>query len=141
MTRILKLSVIALLALGLTACASIRGKKDEPDAAKQIAVNSFLWQASLDTLRFAPLISADPFGGVILSDWYQADQHPDERFKLTVYLLDSELRADAVSVNVNRQVRRGSEWLDDEAHPTTGMGLENVILSRARELRIAALES
>lgn len=107
-----------------------------------IGVNSFLWRASLDTLSFAPLASADPFGGVIITDWYSDPAMPDERFKMTVYILDRRLRADGVRVSVFKQQRdqeRG--WVDASVDAGTNTQLENAILIRARQLRINTLES
>lgn len=106
-----------------------------------IGVNSFLWRASLDTLSFVPLVSADPFGGVIISEWYNDAATPDERFKLTVYILDRRLRADGLKVAVFRQTRQGAEWQDASANPATATQLENAILIRARELRVNTLEA
>lgn len=106
-----------------------------------IGVNSFLWRASLDTLSFVPLVSADPFGGVIISEWYNDAATPDERFKLTVYILDRRLRADGLKVAVFRQTRQGTEWQDASANPATATQLENAILIRARELRVNTLEA
>ncbi|MEQ9519328.1 MAG: DUF3576 domain-containing protein [Parvibaculum sp.] len=110
-----------------------------------IGVNSFLWRASLDTLSFVPLVSADPFGGVIISEWYNDAATPDERFKLTVYILDRRLRADGLKVAVFRQTRQetrqGPEWQDASANPATATQLENAILIRARELRVNTLEA
>ncbi len=115
------------------------GKKREGDAGGTgIGVNSFLWRASLDTMAFMPLSSADPFGGVIISDWYSPPEVPAERFKVTIYILDRALRADGVRVAVFRQVRRGEQWADDAVSIDTATNLENAILSRARELRVAA---
>lgn len=106
----------------------------------EIGVNSFLWRASLDTVSFMPLVSADPFGGVIITDWYSAEKAPDERFKLTVYILDKRLRADGLRVSVFRQVRERGEWRDSEASPDTAIRLENAILIRARQLRIDTIQ-
>ena len=74
------------------------GNSGGGQAAAGIAVNSYLWRASLDTLNFMPLASADPFGGVIITDWHSEASSPDERFKATVYILDTRLRADALNV-------------------------------------------
>ncbi len=107
----------------------------------EIGVNSFLWRASLDTVSFMPLASADPFGGVIITDWYSTDDAPDERFKLTVYILDKRLRADGLRVSVFRQVReRNGQWRDTTASPDTAIRLENAILIRARQLRIDTIQ-
>jgi hypothetical protein len=104
----------------------------------QLGVNSFLWRATLDTINFMPLTSADPVGGVVISDWYASPDRPDERMKITVYILDKRLRADAVKVSVFRQVRGMNGWTDAQTNPDTGVRLENAILSRARTLRLAA---
>lgn len=105
-----------------------------------IGVNSFLWRASLDTLSFMPLSSADPFGGVIITDWHTPPEAPDERFKMTVYILDRALRSDGIRVAVFRQIRgTGGDWIDATVNPRTGGDLEDRILERARQLRIASI--
>ena len=110
---------------------------DDPGAA--IPVNSYLWRASLDTLSFMPLASADPFGGVIITDWYTPPESANERFKMTVYILTRELRADGLRVAVFRQLSNGNgAWLDAEVNSATRVGLEDAILTRARELRMAS---
>ncbi|RCK35445.1 hypothetical protein TH9_01745 [Thalassospira xiamenensis] len=102
-----------------------------------IGVNSFLWRASLDTLSFMPLNSADPFGGVIITDWYSPPETPNERFKITGYILGTALRSDAIKVSVFRQVRVGSDqWVDAVVEPGTVTAMEDSILTRARQLRI-----
>jgi len=107
-----------------------------------IGVNSFLWRASLDTISFMPLSSADPFGGVIITDWYAPPQTPGERFKMTVYILDRTLRADGLKVAVFRQQREASgAWIDSPISPQTVYSLENKILERARQMRSAAAGS
>lgn len=103
-----------------------------------IGVNGFLWRASLDTLSFLPLASADPFGGVIITDWYTPPETPGERFKVTVYILDRQLRSDGIRASVFRQVRDGAQaWIDTQTQKQTGLRLEEAILTRARQLRIA----
>jgi hypothetical protein len=104
-----------------------------------IGVNSFLWRASLDTISFMPLASADPFGGVIITDWYTPPDVPTERFKLTVYILDRRLRADGLRVALFRQKRNGnSEWLYTRINQSARRILEDAILTRARELRLSS---
>lgn len=114
-------------------------RANAPDAG--IGVNTFLWRASLDTLSFMPLSQIDPFGGVIITDWYANPEVPDERFKATVYILDSRLRADALSVQLFRQERRADtgDWTDANVDPATRIQIENAILTRARQLRISQL--
>src|SRR5256885_8444434 len=98
-------------------------------AMPQLGVNSYLWRATLDTLNFMPLASADPVGGVVISDWYAAPDKPDEHMKVTVYILDRRLRADAVKVNVFRQTRNANGWTDAAVNADTGIKLENANLS------------
>jgi hypothetical protein len=102
-----------------------------------LGVNSFLWRASLDTISFMPLASADPFGGVIITDWYSQPTSPNERFKVTVYILSRALRADAVRVAVFRQARTGDAWVDQSVATDTAVKMEDAILTKARQIRIA----
>ena len=111
------------------------GGKDQGGGG--IGVNSFLWRASLDTISFMPLLSADPFGGVIITEWFSPPETPTERFKMTVYILDKRLRADGIRVALFKQQRSdGSEWADVRPAIETRITLENTILTRARQLRI-----
>ncbi|NMJ40984.1 DUF3576 domain-containing protein [Roseomonas sp. JC162] len=100
-----------------------------------LGVNAFLWRATLDTLAFMPLASADPFGGVIITDWYSPPGAGNERFKATAYVMGRQLRSDGVRVSVFRQVRQGNNWVDAIVAPSTGAELEDRVLVRARELR------
>ena len=107
-----------------------------------IGVNAFLWRGSLDTIDFLPLRSADPFGGLIITDWFQPAITPGERVKLHVLITDTTLRADGVRVSVFRQINDPAlGWLDAPVDPSTGRQLEDRILTKARELRIAQVES
>ncbi|KJE34273.1 hypothetical protein UF64_17560 [Thalassospira sp. HJ] len=119
------------------------GKDDEQQGAGSgIGVNSFLWRATLDTLSFMPLNSADPFGGVVITDWYTPAETPDERFKLTAYILGTALRSDAIKVSVFRQVSVGpNQWQDAVVEPGTVTSMEDAILTRARQLRIDSANS
>ena len=115
-----------------------RKRGDADQAGGGLGVNSFLWRASLDTLAFMPIASADPFGGVILTDWYSPADTPADRFKVNVYILDRQLRADALKVSAFRQQKDGSgAWRDATVAPDTVTQLEDTILTRARQLRIA----
>lgn len=111
-------------------------KRDEGEAGGGIGVNSYLWRASLDTVSFLPLASADAFGGVIITDWYSPANAPDERFKVTIYILDRRLRADGLKVAVFKQARQDGGWVDAPVSSNTTIDLENAILTRARQLRI-----
>jgi len=116
---------------------SIFGGGGGGDVEAGIGVNSYLWRASLDTLNFMPLASADPFGGVIITDWYSDPTTPNERFKATVYILDTRLRADALNVSIFRQQQTNGAWSDATVDPDTESQIENAILQRARELRLS----
>jgi hypothetical protein len=103
-----------------------------------IGVNSYLWRATLDTVSFMPLASADPFGGVIITDWYSPPDQPSERFKVNIFILGRELRADGVRASVFRQKREPTgQWADANVDPATGTDLENAILTRARQMRLS----
>lgn len=106
-----------------------------------IGVNAFLWRASLDTLGFMPIATADAFGGTIITDWHSLPESPNERFKLNVFILDRALRADGVKVSVFKQVRDSmGQWVDYRVEPKMATDLENAILTRARQLRIVSTE-
>jgi hypothetical protein len=105
-----------------------------------IGVNSYLWRASLDTISFMPLSSADPFGGVIITDWHSPEGVLQERFKMNVFILVRSLRADGVRVSLFRQVRdRGGTWRDAGVPVQTASRIEDAILTRARQLRSESL--
>jgi hypothetical protein len=114
-------------------------RRDSNSSNTGVAVNAFLWRASLDTINFIPLVSADPFGGVIITDWYTPAESPTERMKVQVTILDRELRADGVRVAVFKQTQggKGGGWVDAQVDQRTNTDIENAILTRARQLRIA----
>ena len=104
-----------------------------------IGVNSYLWRASLDTVSFMPLTSADPFGGVIITDWYSPPESPNDRYKMSVYILGRQLRSDGIRVSVFRQQGgAGKSWRSGVVSKDTAVNLENQILRRARQLRVAS---
>ncbi len=104
-----------------------------------IGVNALLWRASLETISFMPIMSADPFGGVIITDWYTPSETPEERFKINLYILGRQLRADGVKATVFRQRRDGAgTWVDAATETATATQVENAILSRARQIRQSA---
>lgn len=127
---------------GLGACST---KKERPKAdlaaAKitTIGVNSYLWRASLDTLSFMPLLQTDSNGGVIVTDWYANPNAGGERMKLTVSILDQDLRADALRVAASRQTLANGQWIDSPVQAATVQKLEEIILTRARDLRRLAI--
>lgn len=107
-------------------------------AGGTLGVNAYLWRGALDTLSFMPLASADPFGGVIITDWYSPAETPNERFKVNVFILGRELRADGVRCTVFHQRRDGGgQWAEAPVDPKTGVDIENAILTRARQMRLS----
>lgn len=115
-------------------------KKSADDGSTGIGVNSFLWRASLDTVSFMPLASADPFGGVIITDWYSAPSSPNERFKVNIFILDKQLVSNGVKVRVFRQTSTRGGWKDSTVADDTATQMEDAILTRARQLRVAGME-
>ena len=113
--------------------------KSQGGGGSGIGVNSYLWRASLDTVSFMPLSSADPFGGVIITDWYSPPESPNDRYKMSVYILGRQLRSDGIRVSVFRQQGgAGKSWRSGVVSKNTAANLENQILTRARHLRVAS---
>jgi hypothetical protein len=137
-------SLLAIACLGLVsleACGTPGRPAKVAPAPNAIGVNSYLWRATLDTLAFMPLASADPYGGVVITDWYVNPEKPDERFKCTVYILDTRLRGDALKVTVFKEVSNGAGgWAPSQAADQTSVDIENAILTRARQLRLSNLK-
>lgn len=133
--------LVALIAIAVTGC----GKKERPKAelaasrVTSIGVNSYLWRGALDALSFMPLVQTDSNGGVIVTDWYANPQNPGERMKVSVTILDQDLRADALRVAASRQVSQNGVWVDAPVQAATVQRLEDVILTKARDLRQASL--
>ena len=135
----LRTALLGALGLALTACAGGRDDRVEAEVASAsvtaIGVNSYLWRASLETLSFMPLMQADSAGGVIVTDWYSNPQNPGERVKVSVSILDQDLRADALRVAASREVNQGGNWVGAPVQAATVQKLEDIILTKARELR------
>jgi hypothetical protein len=155
MARVRTFGLAVATAVSLAGCQFIRddisrtfGKSPEDNvrrsdiAASQvttIGVNAYLWRAALDTLSFAPLAQSDSNGGVIVTEWYANPQNPSDRVKLTALILDRDLRADALRVTAARQVLQNGQWVDAPVTAATVQRLEDIILTRARDLRRAAI--
>ena len=132
-----KLLLIGALGLGLAACGGNDRPKADVAAAQvtAIGVNSYLWRATLETLSFMPLMQADSAGGVIVTDWYANPDNPGERVKVSVSILDQDLRADALRVAASREVLQGGTWVAAPIQAATVQRLEDIILTKARDLR------
>lgn len=142
MNRLQKtVAVLLVLTLATAGCARNRSLPTRlaPSRLTTIGVNTFLWRAAVDTVSFAPLLQANPNSGVIITDWYSNPKAPGERVKLTVSILDQDLRADALRVAASRQVNQNGVWVDAPVTAATVQKLEEIILTRARDLRRAAI--
>jgi hypothetical protein len=145
--RLFKIFGTAALAAVLAACANTSGDRNlnvgASDGTRSVTtVNRYLWTASLETINFMPLDTVDPVAGVLTTDWFASQQAPSERFRANVLVLDTALRADALKVNVFRQTLDPAtgRWSDAATNPNTAREIENAILTRARELRLNAID-
>ncbi len=138
---VLATTMVVAGGLFLSACGGLPfsgGSPSRADVQTGIGVNGYLWRATLDTLSFMPLLTADPWGGVVNYDWYVNPQTPNERFKATVFILDTRLRADALNVTVTKEVRDASGgWTAAPVAAQTEADLENAILTKARQLNLS----
>ena len=153
--RLARAAALGGLGLSLAACSSLgdpfgdpfasspRDQQRQADIAASnvtaIGVNSYLWRASLETLSFMPLTQADSSGGVIVTDWYSNPQNPNERVKVSVSILDQDLRADALRVAASREVMQNGSWVGAPVQAATVQKLEDIILTKARDLRRSAV--
>ncbi|GIX16125.1 MAG: hypothetical protein KatS3mg119_0311 [Rhodothalassiaceae bacterium] len=135
--RLTLLAAVLPLVLLPAACGGKRGPGEPKISAAHLGVNAYLWRASLDTLAFMPLIEADGRAGVIVTDWYSDPAAPDERLKVSVFILSRELRGDAVEVHVVRQTRNEAGiWVNQPVQAATELKIAEAILARARQLRM-----
>jgi len=138
--RVLRSGVVLLAAALLLSACSNKTARVAPDQTRAIGVNGLLWRAALDTVSFLPLVEVDSASGAIVTDWYTNPDAPQERFKLTVFVLDEELRADAVRVSVLRQEKQAGIWVNAPVQARVGLQIEDAILTRARQIRLASYE-
>ena len=134
-------AAVMVLALATSGCSRNRDLPNQlaPSQVTTLAINSYLWRAAVDTVSFAPLLQANPSSGVIITDWYRNPKVPNERVKLTVAVLDPDLRADALRVSAAKQVYNNGAWYDAAVSAATTQKLEDIILTRARDLRRATI--
>jgi hypothetical protein len=134
-------AALMVLALATPGCSRNRNLPTQlaPSNVTTLAINSYLWRAAVDTVSFAPLLQANAQSGVIITDWYTNPKSPGERVKLTVAVLDPDLRADAIRVSAAKQVYQNGAWVDSPVTAATVQKLEDIILTRARDLRRSAI--
>lgn len=138
------LATVGLCAVAALSLAGCGGKKEvkatiAPSQTTTIGVNSYLWRASLDSISFMPLLQSDSAGGVIITDWYVNPKNPGERVKVSILILGDDLRADALKVTSVREVAQGGGWVPAPVQAATVQKLEDIILTRARDLRRTTL--
>jgi hypothetical protein len=137
---------VSRIALGLMACAALAGcgltggrrkpvEAVAPSRVTAIGINAYLWRAALDTVSFMSLAQTDSNGGVIVTEWHTDPRVPNERMKVSIAILDQELRADALRVSTARQVQQNGQWVDAAVQAATNQKLEEIILQKARDLR------
>ena len=134
-------AALIVLAIAMPGCSRNRSLPTQlaPSQVTTLAINSYLWRAAVDTVSFAPLLQANAQSGVIITDWYANPKVPGERVKLTVAILDPDLRADALRVSAAKQVFQNGAWVDAPVSAATVQKLEDIILTRARDLRRVAV--
>lgn len=113
--------------------------KSSSDSSAGLPVNALLWRAALDVASFVPLDDVDTLGGSIVTEWYVPENQPNKRLKLAVFVLGRELRSDAIQVRTYVQNREGNSWTNTGRDNSLGRKLEDLILTRARELRAAVI--
>ena len=84
-----------------------------------------------------PLASADPIGGVIISDWYNDPAATNERVKVNLIISGLELRADALRASLFRETLRDGKWVATATSVAAARQLENIVLTRARDLAVS----
>ncbi len=141
MRRMISVIILSTLAVMAPACGSKKPKlaAEAPPRVTTLGINAYLWRAALDTIGFMPLAQVDSNGGVILSDWYVSPQTANERVKVAITVMDTELRADALKVNVQRQTLGATGWTEANVRAGTVQRLEETILAKARDLRRGAV--
>jgi hypothetical protein len=134
-------AALMIVAIAAPGCSRNRTIPNQlaPSQVTTLAINSYLWRAAVDTVSFAPLIQANAQSGVIITDWYTNPKSPGERVKLTVAVLDPDLRSDAIRVSAAKQIYQNGAWVEAPVSAATVQKLEDIILTRARDLRRGAV--
>lgn len=123
---------------GLITFGGSRKSQETSGNSGGIGINKYLWRATLDTISFMPLSSADPFGGVIITDWYENPNAKGSKFKLNIVINSAALRSDAVKVSAFKKDFNEdlNTWSDSEIDKNISTQIENKILTRARQLKV-----
>ena len=124
---------------GGTNILELGGSKNNSGSA--MPVNAILWRASLEIVSLIPISEVDTFAGTIVSDWHSLATNQNERLKITVFVLDRELRSDAIKavVYIQKRLRKDAPWGNTLRDKTFARKIEDLILDRAREIRAEAI--
>ena len=115
--------------------SDLAGLKD--NSGGTMPVNAILWRASLEIVSLIPILEVDTFAGTIVSDWHSLPTNQNERIKITVFVLDRELRSDAIKavVYIQKRPQKDAPWGNTQRDQTFARKIEDLILTRAREIR------
>ena len=117
---------------------STGGKNEQTYSSIGLPINPYLWKGALETINFMPLLSADPFSGIIITEWYTDNKNPNERCKLNIYIKGVELKTSNLKVNSFCQnLSETGSWIDKEINKTNNAQIENAILNKAKKIKLA----
>ena len=102
-----------------------------------LPINPYLWKGSLETIDFMPLASADPFAGIIITDWYTSQNTPNERCKINIFIRGHKMKTDNLKVNSFCQSLLNGQWVDIKNNIDNDARLENAILNKAKKIRLS----
>ena len=127
-----------LLGKGGLSFGDILGNSEEnaTSAPATMNVNIFLWRASLETIDFMPLNSADPIGGTIITDWYSTSDNQNERCKLNIFISGKRLNAENLKVRSFCQENKNQTWVNKNINKENNIKIENAILNKAKKIRL-----
>ena len=127
-----------LLKGGIKVDGILGGKEKQSSGVNMIGmpINNYLWRASLDTISFMPLNSADPIGGTILTDWYSSGENENERCKLNIFITGNELKTQNLKVTSFCQTFKNQKWVNIKIDKNNNIKIENAILNKAKKLKL-----
>jgi len=117
----------------------LEGNKQETYSTIGMPINPYLWRASLETISFMPLASADPFGGIIITDWYSTNSNIDERCKLNIFIKGAELKTNNLVVKSYCQKLTNNNWINIQSENEKNIKIENAILNKAKKIKLSLI--
>ena len=126
--------------LGKKSNLNFMGNSNENSQISTIGmpINAYLWKASIETINFMPLSSTDPFAGTIITDWYTTEKNLNERCKLNVFINGKELKTENLKVSSFCQLLKNNQWVNIPQNNNDNIKLENVILNKAKKLKLTS---